>query len=517
MSDEDDFDIVPDEDEARPRSTWLWVSVIAGVALFAFGVGAAFMILSNRMGGSAPTPTATPDLLVIAPTPVAVLTGTVTLTPNAVITTSGTPTTTPTATLTPTPSPSPTPFCTQQIEPQLLVYYDQSQLGCAVSAPNIVWSAYQPFERGSMLWRSDTNTSYVFYASGAWNPIAEGWDGNPARDRGAPPPGLQAPQRGFGYVWSNSDTVFSGLGWARDQEKGFCALVQEFERGFILRSSDVASCTAENLYNFAAAGDWATLLLVATENGQWGNSPAGPTSVSTPAVVTPSAPTAQPGNNQPPTGRTRPPTHGTFDARNATGYTVDGSFEEWPGQWLPMNTIVYGADRHEGPGDLSGNFQVGWNENGLMLAIRVNDDIYRPGPVGSDMWQGDSIEIQFDRQLTEDFDSTVADSDDYQVGIAFDLDLQATRGYLWLPFARETELAIPSAVSISAQGYQLEALIPWYVFDMNTPATDRAYGFNISINDNDSEGFAQETVISASPARTTHDNPTQWGTLRLIR
>ena len=67
------------------------------------------------------------------------------------------------------------------------------------------------------------------------------------------------------------------------------------------------------------------------------------------------------------------------------------------------------------------------------------------------------------------------------------------------------------------QGYHLEVLIPWYVFEMEgNVSTDRAYGFNLSVNDNDSEGSAQETVLSASPARTTHDNPTEWGTLRLL-
>jgi hypothetical protein len=509
LAEEDDFDIVPDEDEGRPRSTWLWVGLTAVVALFAFGVGVAFMILSNRMGPGSPTPTAT--LAAASPTQIAAITGTVTLTPSAVVTNSGTPTTTPTVTVTPTPSVTPTPNCTQPVEGQFMPYYNAAQLGCATTPAAIVWSAFQPFERGSMLWRSDTDTSYVFYENGAWFPIDEGWDGGPLLDRGSPPPGLQTPQRGFGWVWSHDDAIFNGLGWARDQEKGFCATVQQFERGFILRSTDVPTCTPENLYNFATATDWATLLIVAISDAQWGNSPAEPSSVSTP-----SAPSAQQGGN-PPADNTRPAPQGFFDARDATGFTLDGRFEEWPGTWIPMNTIVWGADRHNGPGDLSGNFQVGWNGNGLMLAIRVNDDTYRPGPVGSDLWQGDSIEIQFDRQLAEDFDSTVANADDYQVGIAFDNSLTATRAYLWLPFENESQLALPSAVTSSEQGYQLEILIPWYVFDITTPATDRAYGFNISVNDNDSDGNAQETVISASPARTTHDNPTQWSTLRLIR
>ena len=503
LSEEDDFDIVPDDEVAAPRSTLLWVSILAIVALFAFGVGAAFMILTDRMGTDSPTATPTVDLAVVSATQVAALTGTVTITQSLPITVTGTPTATATLTGTVTPTPTATPFCNKQVDILFQPLYDQTQLGCPTSDAATIWSAYQAFERGSMLWRSDTDTSYVFYSSGGWFPIELGWDGGPARDRGAPPPGLQVPERGFGYVWSLDDAIFNGLGWARDHEKGFCALVQNFERGYILRSSEVTSCTPENLYNFATSGDWTPLLFVAVDDSQWRN------------VPSPTAPADQ-GGERPSTGVTRPAPNGIFDAVNATGYTIDSNFDEWPGTWMPLNAIILGADNHSGPGDLSGSFQVGWNANGLLIAIRVNDDIYRAGPAGSDLWQGDSIEIQFDRQLAEDINSTKADADDYQVGIAFDNNISATRGYLWLPFANEQELALPSAVKLSGQGYQLEALIPWYVFDMDSPSTERAYGFNISIDDNDSAGAAQETVISASPVRTTHDNPTEWGTLRLL-
>ncbi len=521
--DAEDFDIVPDDEGvARPRSSWLWLGITAAVALFAFGVGAAFIILSTRLGSNTPAAidTPTPSLAVISPTQVALITSTVTVAPNAIVTTSGTPTGTPTVTV--TPSPTATPSCSQQVEEIFMPLYNPDVLGCATSGANIVWAAYQPFERGSMLWRSDSDTSYVFYANGTWSPIAEGWDGGPAEDRGTPPPGLQAPQRGFGYVWSRSDEMFNGLGWANDQEKGFCAWVQEFEQGFILRSSDVPSCTAENLYNHAASGDWDPLLLVAGANNQWGNVPTAnnpvasvpPTSAS--PASTPTVPIAQ-GATRPEAVVTRPVPNGIWEAVRADGFTIDGNFEEWPNKWVPINNVVFGADRHEGPGDLSGSFQVGWTANGLMLAVRVNDELYRAGPVGSDMWQGDSIEVQFDRQLAEDFPSTLADDDDYQVGIAFNDRLTAVVGYLWLPFANEQELALPGAVIAGRQGYQLEVMIPWYVFELDgNISSNRAYGFNISVNDNDSDNFAQETVISASPARITHDNPTEWGTLRIL-
>jgi hypothetical protein len=514
LSEEDDFDIVHDDEGTAASRTWLWVGITAIVALFAFGVGAAVMILSNRMGPGLPTPT--PSLVVVAPTQVAAITGTVTITQNAPITVSRTPTVTPTVTVSPTPNPTATPFCTQPVETVFIPYFSQERLGCAANSAATIWAAYQSFERGSMLWRSDRDTSYVFYSAGSWFPITQGWDGGPSADRGAPPPGLQAPQRGFGWVWSHDDNIFNGLGWARDQEKGFCALVQDFEHGFILQSTDVASCTPENLYNFATASDWQPLVIAAVDDSQWGSAPLPP---AVPATASPAkTPAAQQGNKPPESTLTRPAPNGVYQAFNASGFTIDGNLDEWPDSWIPMNAIVYGADRHTGPGDLSANFQVGWTENGLLLGVRVNDDVYHAGPAGTNLWMGDSIEVQFDRELTEDFNATKADADDYQVGIAFDDDLTEVHGYLWLPFARETDLSMPSAITINAQGYQIEFLIPWYVFELSeTPPMDRAYGFNISVNDDDINTDTQQTVLSASPARTTHDNPTQWGTLRLVR
>ena len=69
----------------------------------------------------------------------------------------------------------------------------------------------------------------------------------------------------------------------------------------------------------------------------------------------------------------------------------------------------------------------------------------------------------------------------------------------------------------TGRGYNVEALIPWSVFGLDGRSIgigDR-FGFNLSVNDNDSDLPAQETVLSLSPVRTTHDDPTEWATLVL--
>jgi hypothetical protein len=99
--------------------------------------------------------------------------------------------------------------------------------------------------------------------------VADVWDGqSPTPPRGAPPPGLQEPERGTGHIWGTNDTFFGELGWARDKQKGFCALVQEFEYGFLLRSSQVEFCK-DTLYNHAREGDFSLSSLRAYAGGGW--------------------------------------------------------------------------------------------------------------------------------------------------------------------------------------------------------------------------------------------------------
>ena len=193
------------------------------------------------------------------------------------------------------------------------------------------------------------------------------------------------------------------------------------------------------------------------------------------------------------------------------------AFDEWPGAWIPLNTVVYGAGSHSGLPDLGGQFQVAWSPQGLYLALQARDDVFRSGPDGTDMWQGDGLEIHFDRRLAADFSATSADEDDYQIGISFGPNLDEIRAYRWYPYDREGRFSLGGTVAASEQGYDVEVLIPWSVFE--TPPGEvipgASFGFNLSISDNDGATADQQTVLSASPARTTYDDPTEWGTLML--
>lgn len=219
-----------------------------------------------------PTPTLSPS-----PTPSSTLTPTATVTPSATIT--DTPTPTPTATATPTPRlgavdllallaaqvtvlpPTYLPLVTPtsllpagaptQL-PSVVCPYPPAggfapvyaadpalaaQLGCPLGAPPAATSsasAYQPFERGAMVWLG--GPIYALFNGGRFqrydDTFVPGVD--PESGGETAPPGLVEPVRGFGKVWRSSLNVRAGLGWGLASESGGQAVLQRFERGWLV-------------------------------------------------------------------------------------------------------------------------------------------------------------------------------------------------------------------------------------------------------------------------------------------
>jgi serine/threonine protein kinase len=288
----------------RRLSPWLWglaivaVAVVALVAILLLGGGpspvdttateqALAALWATQTAEAMPTttqpqPTATPPATTTEPpitdTPAPLPTDTTTATPTGTPTpvpTSPPPTATPvTPTLTPIP---PTPACGLSTDPTLAPIWERGKLGCPTASSAITWAAWQPFERGYMLWRSDTDHVYILHLqdgsdlyAGTWQLRTEKWDGsNPDGVGLSPPPGLHEPVRGFGWLWR---TYLGGpgsqLGWAREEEKGFCANFQPFDAGLIFGSSTVAYCQ-DQLYNWATHPSFIPLLFALYGDGTW--------------------------------------------------------------------------------------------------------------------------------------------------------------------------------------------------------------------------------------------------------
>lgn len=87
-----------------------------------------------------------------------------------------------------------------------------------------VYSAFQQYEQGFMLWRSDTGGITVFYGGGNGSYTffpATSFGNLPDNPYSNPPSGKVRPINGFGRVWGNFSAVRTGLGWATAPEQGF--------------------------------------------------------------------------------------------------------------------------------------------------------------------------------------------------------------------------------------------------------------------------------------------------------
>jgi hypothetical protein len=119
-------------------------------------------------------------------------------------------------------------------------------LGCPTAEATVTRGAFQPFERGLMLWRADERAIYVLNNNGTWTRSADTWDEAQSADDPTlqPPQGLLQPVRGFGKVWREQrgggadQDPGGGLGWALVPEQGYDMLAQPFSEGQILRGID---------------------------------------------------------------------------------------------------------------------------------------------------------------------------------------------------------------------------------------------------------------------------------------
>jgi hypothetical protein len=197
--------------------------------------------------------------------------------------------------------------------------------------------------------------------------------------------------------------------------------------------------------------------------------------------------------------------------------TIDGDLSDWTQDSVELKEVVYGAANHSGADDLSGLAMLAWDETFLYLAMAVKDDVYVQNTGGVNLFRGDSLEVLLDRDLEGDFNVPRLNDDDFQLGISPGSPSPGVNpeSYLWYPSSRAgaRDDVIVAARAID-DGYQVEAAIPWSLFNITPQAGDQ-FGFALSISDNDLIGQAvQQSMVSNVPTRLLGD-PTTWGGLSL--
>ena len=86
-------------------------------------------------------------------------------------------------------------------------------------------AAYQPFERGYMVWFDDQIWAVWGGGSGSISP--DMWAGGDVVYSETPPDGLIQPVRGFGTLWVSDANIRQLLGWATGPEQSYTLQIQE--------------------------------------------------------------------------------------------------------------------------------------------------------------------------------------------------------------------------------------------------------------------------------------------------
>ena len=224
----------------------------------------------------------------------------------------------------------------------------------------------------------------------------------------------------------------------------------------------------------------------------------------TPPATTSAAPTARP-NGAP-----------VSAAKLSSPPTIDAILNEWTSGSFNANNIVYGAASWGGSTDLSAICYAGWDLTNLYLAVKVYDSTFVQISSGVYLFRGDSIELQFDRDLVADYYTYSQSSDDYQIGFSpGNFGSLSPEAYRWVPSSLSGPLSsVVVASRDTPQGYEMEIKIPWGTFGI-TPSAGSYFGFALSVSDNDQAGVAvQQSMVSSVSTRLWGD-PTSWGTLYL--
>jgi hypothetical protein len=196
---------------------------------------------------------------------------------------------------------------------------------------------------------------------------------------------------------------------------------------------------------------------------------------------------------------------------------IDGNFDEWNLERLPVTNLIVGGSNWAGEADLSGNFMLAWDEDNLYIAVRVWDDSYVQNATGEELYKGDSVEILLDTNVAGDYYLDSLSVDDFQLGISpgtpsLNIDPES---YLWYPGSAAGYYQKIKASAMPADGgYRLEMKIPWFIFNV-TPESGDHYGFAFSISDNDRAGRSEQQTMVSNVATRTLTDPTTWGDLAL--
>ncbi len=204
-----------------------------------------------------------------------------------------------------------------------------------------------------------------------------------------------------------------------------------------------------------------------------------------------------------------------FSYKCYTPPVIDGSFTEWDEfeKFSSFEPTIL-KENYTTHTDVSATFYSCWDDDNFYFVVQVVDDVFNQPYTSNQLNKGDSVTLIFDTELEEDMQIPFYNSDDYQIDFSpGNFSDRSTESFMnWPSNAPPKEVVIAS--NRNANGYLIEASVPWYNFVNYIAEDGDVLGFTISILDTDNQD-STELVVSSSSA-FDFNNVSTLGTIVLI-
>lgn len=189
--------------------------------------------------------------------------------------------------------------------------------------------------------------------------------------------------------------------------------------------------------------------------------------------------------------------------------TVDGKADDWADRGLRVTSLPGARGVMRAPEDLDPCFRLGWCREGLLLLAEVRDNVVYESGDAAQLFQGDSLEFFMTPK--------VGSPESFQVVVAPGATAAQTkpryRFYDRRKATRGEALALQVAGAKTADGYQVEALLPWKNLKIQ-PASGLEFGLQVFVNDHDRDQ-RKPFLALWHPGGHTEKNPFAYQPFRL--
>jgi len=188
-----------------------------------------------------------------------------------------------------------------------------------------------------------------------------------------------------------------------------------------------------------------------------------------------------------------------FDVPRVDGVTIDGKGDDWGDRGFRVSVLPDDKGTLKPAADLDASFRLGWDERGLLVLLNVVDDVADEA-TNNDLWYGDSVELFYapKRGAADVVQMVISPGVDPKVPeLRSNLNDERTTESL-----KKTKVTATAVRTKTANGYMLEALLPWENFAIK-PEAGREVAFQIYVTDSDGGGRFQARWY---PTGSGHDS-----------